>query len=274
MTLSRNKDGLCEWGEMMRWTVGVCVMVGCFAAVGLCQEGESDSKAEEKASIYIGGGAIIRSQPYVGADVDVYPVPLFAYEGKQLYFRGVMGGYWLYTREGLSIGPVLRPRLEGYQESDSSELTGMHDRDWSLDGGLGLAWLTDIGLFGVTYVTDLLGRHNGQEVDFSYTILFKRTGFDFIPSAGVRWKSGNLVDYYYGVRTGEVRFTPTISRASYEGDAAVDPYLQLAVRRKLNDRWSLLGAIQYEWLDREISDSPIVDDDYEASFMLGVMYSW
>ena len=196
------------------------------------------------------------------------------YQGKRLYFRGVMGGYWLYTFDGVSIGPVVKPRFDGYEEDDSSFLDGMDDRDWSLDGGIGIDWLTGIGLFELTFVNDLLGRHDGQELDFSYTILFKWAGFDFIPSAGVKWKSDNLVDYYYGVRDNEVRFDPGVLRAPYEGNDAVDPYLRLAVRRKLGGRWSVLGAVQYEWLDDNITDSSIVDENYETSLLLGILYTW
>ncbi len=264
----------------MRWMVGVCLVVAFFVTSGWCEEAQTETTSAETAemdegpSIHVGGGAIISSQPYVGTDARVYPLPLFTYEGRKLYFRGIMGGYWLYSFDGLSVGPVIRPRFEGYDEHDSSELRGMDDREWSIDGGLGVSWLTSIGLFGVTFVTDMLGRHNGQELDLSYTILFKWGGFDFIPSLGVRWKSENLVDYYYGVNDDEIRFDGAVSRASYDGNDAVNPYLQLAVRRKLSDRWSLLGAVQYEWLDSEITDSPIVDDDYEASFLLGILYSW
>lgn len=268
----------CEWGATMRWMVGVCLVTVLWAATCGGEETQTETTVSENVdegpSIRVGGGAIISTQPYVGTDTRVYPLPLFTYEGKRLYFRGIVGGYWLYSFDGFSVGPVIRPRFEGYEEDDSSELRGMDDRDWSIDGGLGLSWMTDVGLFGVTFVTDMLGRHNGQELDLSYTILFQWGGFDFVPSLGVRWKSENLVDYYYGVNDDEIRFDGAVSRASYDGNDAVNPYLQLAVRRKLSDRWSLLGAVQYEWLDSEITDSPIVDDDYEASFLLGILYSW
>ncbi len=239
-----------------------------------CGGAEREDKVSDGPSMYVGGGAVLSSQPYVGADTRVYPVPMFAYEGKRLYFRGIMGGYWLYTFDGVSVGPVLRPRFDGYEEDDSSFLEGMDDREWSMDGGIGINWLTDIGLFGAAFTTDLFGRHDGQELDFSYTILFQWAGFDFIPSLGVKWKSDNLVDYYYGVRDNEARFDPGALRAPYEGNDAVDPYVRLAVRRKLNPRWSLLGAVQYEWLDDEITESPIVDEGYEASVLLGILYTW
>lgn len=239
-----------------------------------CGGDETNENGVDLPTTYVGGGAIISSKPYEGMDAKVYPVPLFAYEGKRLYFRGLTGGYWLFTWNGVSMGPVLQPRFDGYDEEDSSALRGMDDRDWSVDGGAGVSWLTDVGLFGLAFVTDLLGRHNGQELEFSYTVRFKWADFDFIPSAGMRWKSENLVDYYYGVQADEVRFNPAPARLAYDGDDAVDPYIRMAVRRKLLPRWSLLAAAQYEWLDDAITDSPIVDEGYEASFLLGLLYTW
>ena len=249
-------------------------VVGLFLTAACCRGAETEASEDQGPSIRVGAGVVVRSQPYIGTDSRVHPVPLFTYEGKRLYCRGISVGYWLFKRDGLSIGPVIQPRLAGYDEDDSSELEGMDDRDWSVDGGIGLNWRTRVGLFAISCVTDLLGRHDGQELDLSYSILLDRAGFTFIPSVGVRYKSDHLIDYYYGVENDEVRFDARVSRPAYEADDAVEPYLRLAVQRKLTERWRLLGAVQCEWLDGEITDSPIVDDHYEASFLLGVLYSW
>jgi outer membrane protein len=176
--------------------------------------------------------------------------------------------WWSAT--GWSIGPIVQPRFDGYEEDDSPALEGMDDRDWSVDAGVGGSWLTGIGLFALSYVTDILSRHNGQELQFSYTIMFPLVGCDIIPSAGVRHKSGNLADYYYGVESDEI----ARDRLPFQCDDATDPFLRLAVRRKLGARWSVLVAAQYEWLADEVTDSPIVDDDYQASFLAGLLYSW
>jgi outer membrane protein len=250
----------------------ICI---CLVAIGLpatawCRGAETKDEAKDKRTVYFGGGALISTKPYIGMDARVYPVPLFAYEGKRWYMRGLIGGYRLLAGEGWSIGPVVQPRFDGYEESDSSALEGMDDRDWSVDAGVVLSWLTEIGLFGLSFVTDTLGKHDGQELEFNYTILFPLGKFDFIPSAGMRWKSENLVGYYYGVRPSEAR----AGRPAYEGDNALDPFVRVAVRHKLAGRWSLLAAVQYEWLDGEITDSPIVDADGDASFMIGALYSW
>jgi outer membrane protein len=257
-------------GSRTTWGILFCaVAVGLLMAVW-CRGAERDVEGKEKPTVHLGAGALITSKPYTDVDAKLYPVPLFAYEGERLYMRGVTGGYRLFGGEGWSIGPIIQPRFDGYEEGDSRALAGMDERKWSVDAGAGVSWLTGIGLFGLTYVTDVLGRHDGQELEFNYTVLLKWMGFDFIPSAGIRWKSANLVDYYYGVRPEEAR----AGRPAYEGQDALDPFARLALRREVSDRWSLLTAVQYELLDDEIADSPIVDKDFDVSFMVGVLYSW
>jgi len=220
--------------------------------------------------VYIGGGAVGSSEPYAEADTTISPVPLSLYDGNGLYGQDLAVGHRLLLGQGWSIGPVVQPRFDGFDEGDSPSLDGMDDRDWSVDAGISVSWLTKIGLFGLSGVTDMLGKHKGQELEFSYTAPFNWGGFDFIPSAGMRWKSQDLVNYYYGVRPHEAR----AGRSAYEGEPALDPFVRLALRRRLTRRWSLLATAQYEWLDDEIRNSRIVDADYDASFMLGMLYRW
>lgn len=239
------------------------------AVTGWTDEAEP-SEEPSKRKVFVGAGAIVSSKPYRGVDPKIYPVPMFGYEGERFYLRGVGGGYRLLHKGRWSFGPVLQPRFDGYEEDDSRDLAGMDDRDLTLDGGVAMTWRTNRGLLGVSWVTDLLGKHDGQELEFSYTAVLSHGGFDFIPSVGLRYKTDKLVDYYYGVKSDEVR----AGRPAYEADEAMDPFVRLAVRRKLVGKWSLLGAVQCEWFDSEIKDSPIVDQSQDLSFVAGVLYSW
>ncbi len=262
---------LALWKDMaMPWRVCVCALVVGFAATAWCRSAETDDEGKNGSAFYLGGGALISDRPYIDTDWMICPVPLSAYEGDPLSLWDMAGGYPLPAGKGWSIGPVVQPRFQGYGEEDSSALWGMDDRNWSIDAGIGASWMTKIGRFGLSGVTDMLGRHKGQELEFSYTVLFKLGGLDFIPSAGMRWKSQDLVDYYYGVRPREAM----AGRPAYEGENALDPFVRLTMRHKLTGRWSLLAFAQYEWLDDEIKSSPIVDADYDASFMVGMLYSW
>jgi outer membrane protein len=164
----------------------------------------------------------------------------------------------------------VEPRVQGYSADDSRFLRGMHSRHWSIDGGVNIEAITRIGVLGMTIASDLLGRNRGQEVEFRYLIMLPAFGFHFIPSGGVRWKSANLVDYYYGVKPDEAR----PGRPAFEGEQAFDPFLRLVVRRKLTKHWSLFSDARFEWLASEITDSPIVDKNYEMSVTAGVLYAW
>ena len=236
------------------------------------QESEKIQRAvmEEESKFHLGLGGFVQTEPYKGVHAKVYPAPVVAYEGERLYVRSAIVGYRLISDKGVSIGPMVQPRLESYNGDDSPFLNGMQDRRWSVDGGVNIEAITRVGLFGVSVVTDLLGRCRGQEVEWRYMIMFPVLGFHLIPSGGVRWKSDKLVDYYYGVRPSEAR----PDRPAYEGKPAFDPFLRLVVRRKLTEHWSLFSDAQYEWLAGEITDSPIVNKDHQVSFTAGVLYAW
>jgi len=274
----------------MKLTTYRCVAVVCLALTGgwnspirfiplkiaCChaEEQERDKSLsamiEEATTLHVGGGGFVQTEPYAGVHARVYPAPVVAYEGKRLYVRSAIVGYRLIAEDSVLIGPMVQPRVEGYSDDDSSFLEGMHDRRWSVDGGVNVEAITRVGLLGVSAVTDLLGRSRGQEVEFRYLIMFPLLGFHLIPSGGVRWKSEELVDYYYGIRPDEAR----PDRPAYDGEQAFDPFLRLVVRHNLTKHWSLFSDAQYEWLAGEITDSPIVSEDFQLGVTVGALYAW
>jgi len=248
------------------------VSVGLFAGAA-CVAAEPDVEREmeaQKARISLGAGAVVTSKPYVGVNAGVYPIPMFAYEGRRLYLRGVAMGYRFLAGRDWSVAPVLWPRFDGYQEQDSSALWGMDDRDVTLDAGAAFTLRGDWGVLGAALVTDILGKHDGQELELSYSKPLRWDNWTIAPAAGLRWQSSDLVDYYYGVRDEEAR----PGRPAYDADGAVNPFVALRVQRPLGRKWTLLGAVQYEWFDDEIGDSPIVDEKYDITVMAGVLYTF
>jgi len=274
----------------MRWEGYRCMAVACLVLLGwgsppvrfvtgeiaCChaqqqERGKSMSAMiEDVTAFHVGGGGYIQTEPYAGVDARVYPAPVVTYEGEHFYVRGATVGYRPLSENGLMIGPMVQPRIQGFSGDDSPFLTGMQDRHWSIDAGVNIEAATPVGLLGVSVVSDLLGRYRGQEVEFRYMIMLPVLGFELIPSGGVRWESDSLVDYYYGVRPKEAR----PGRPAYQGEQAFDPFLRLAIRHKLTKHWSLFSDTQYEWLASEITNSPIVSKDHQVSFAAGVLYAW
>jgi len=79
-----------------------------------------------------------------------------------------------------------------------------------------------------------------------------------------------LTNYYYGVRSKETR----LGRPQYSVGEAWNPFVSLRMTRQISLGWSVLGMFRYKWLDNEISDSPIVGDDYEILALAGLIYNF
>jgi outer membrane protein len=251
-------------------TVMTTILLGSLFATGSPGAESESEMGPRKPEIFVGAGAVVSSKPYDGLSYKVYPVPLFGYEGERLYLRGIMGGYRLFKAENWSIGPTVRPRFEGYDAGDSSALSGMKDRNATIDGGIDLAWTTKRAFVSLVVLTDLLGAHDGHEVEISGAGMFPYGPYQIIPSLGLRWRSNALVRYYYGVKPEEAR----ADRLAYKPDQTLTPVARLAIRRRLSEKWGFLFATQFEWLDDEISDSPIVDDNSTLSIIVGATYSF
>lgn len=211
-----------------------------------------------------------RDAPYVGLDEGLLVTPLVRFEGERFHIRGLRGGAELHRIGNFSFDAFVKVRLDGYKAKDSPFLAGMDDRDFSLDGGLAAQWTNRrIGQFELAASTDLLGRSHGEEVQLSYSALVRRFGWTFIPSVAVQWQDEALIDYYYGVRAGEA----LPGRPAYRGDSAVTPQFLLLATHPLGERWNIYTYLGYSWLPSEITDSPIVDEDSQATVMLGVAYA-
>ena len=163
----------------------------------------------------------------------------------------------------------------GYKASDSTKLSGMANRKSSWDLGGRVAAKTGMGIVSLAATGDVSGKHKGQEVDLKFSKDLFRKGpknnprsvsLDF--EAGVLWQSDDVVDYYYGVKSGEA----TSTRAAYTGKAATTPYVGLTARTNIAQHVTFdIGAVYKHYPD-EIADSPIVDKDNDVEWKAGLTY--
>jgi len=217
-----------------------------------------------------GAMAIQRDAPYRDYDEGLWAVPLLRFEGERAYIRGLRAGIVLAEGGGFSFGPVAQLRTDGFDAEESDVLAGMDDRNFSIDAGLAAAWRDDdVGQFELSAVTDVLDRSGGEELELSYTALFRASGFRFVPQLAVRWQDEDLLDYYYGVRPEEA----LPGRPEYHPGSALTPELSVLAERPLSKRWTLFARVGHSWLPSEVRDSPIVEDGGRTTLALGVGYS-
>lgn len=218
----------------------------------------------------LGAMAVGRDTPYRDYDNRWLALPLVRFEGERLNVRGTRASFQLTEAQGFSTQAIVQAHLEGYDPSRSPFLDGMHDRDWSLDAGLGATWTNPrVGQFSLSAVTDALGRHEGQEVQLGYSVAFNAGAWLVAPTLNLRWKSDDMVDYYYGVRDDEA----TALRPAYRPGSALVPALSVVVMRPVSARWSLYGQLVHSRLPSSVTDSPIVEKSGTTFLAIGLGYS-
>ena len=242
----------------------------CFSLPALAQTSTETEAETPEPRWTFGLLAANRDAPYVDLDEGLLFAPLIRFEGERFHIRGLRAGGNLFERGGFALDSFFQVRLDGYKARDSPFLAGMDDRDFSLDGGLAAKWSNKrVGQFDLSVTTDLLGRSYGEEVQLSYSALFKRFGWTFVPSVTLQWQDEDLMDYYFGVRADEA----IAGRPAYHADAGVTPQFLLLATRPIGRHWSVFTYLGYSWFPSQVTDSPIVDEDSRATVMLGLGYS-
>lgn len=253
----------------------VCVLVSMFAlavpAIGWGMELINDIAHSLEENLddgsVLGLGAMIVESPYKGVDDDVYPVPVLVFESKQFFVDSTVFGYYFNDNSNPVRWAVIGSlRFQGYEADDSSDLNGMEDRDWAFDAGLRLSWKNELFDMNLEGVTDLSGTHQGQELRM---VVSKELFGGFLtPKAGVKWQSEDLVGYYYGVNSNEVR----AGRSQYSPDADIGYMAGLTIGIPLGEELVLIGDIECSFLGDEVQDSPIVGEDVIMRYVIGVVY--
>jgi outer membrane protein len=255
----------------MKQLKGTVILAGLIVVVAsFSQVFGEESPATAKSWNGIGPGLLFDSSPYKGDDDDVMPIPVIFYESKDWYFKGRTAGYKLFGNDCVSLDLIARYRPDGYKSSDSSALSGMSERRTTVDAGVAASYFDGWGRTTVFFLSDMLGNHDGQEVELSYGKRFVKGKWSITPSVGALWQSSNLTNYYYGVRGKEAR----VGRPRYSAGEGWNPFVAFDFMCEINEQWSALATFRYEWLDNEIKSSPIVANDYEILVLFGVVYKF
>jgi outer membrane protein len=229
-----------------------------------------ETRQKPTSNLKLGAGLVYRTSPYRGDNDTVLPIPMIFYDSKTFFLKGLIAGYHIFEQERFSLDLIAGVRTDGYDNDDSDFLKGMDDRDSSIDGGIKASHFDGWGITSVSFVNDLLGKHDGQEVNLSYAKRFVENPWALTPSGGILWQSSNLTDYYYGVKRDETK----AGRPAYSVGEAWNPFFQLNLNYQIDEQWSAVAIFRYVWLDKEIQDSPIVSDEYEILLMAGLMYKF
>lgn len=220
-------------------------------------------------SLQFGVGVSTSTSPYKGISNVTLPLPDIELSYKSVFMEGMTMGYNLYDTQTLQIGVVLLPTLLGYKSKDSDFLSGMENRNISLESGLRMKYNFDNSFLTSTISRDISDTTDGYTLNatYSYTLCETKNSGLFL-YAGVEYLSDQKSDYYYGVQAKEA----THNRPSYHADGALNPYIGLTQSFALNQTWSIVANVEYKRFDSAIYNSPIVDEHSQIAAYVAVMY--
>jgi len=229
---------------------------------------------EKKEKITIGFGPYIQTQAYKDVAPIVVPSPVVFFDNGLVYVRWTrVGIYFLGEKnEDYSWGFSLtaQPQPYNYKASDSDALEAMQDKESSFEAGLAFSIQADKTYFEIMALNDILGRYNSWIIKSELGYEFKLGDFSFYPSAVLLYQSSQFVNYYYGVTQSEA----TPFRAEYHAGNALQLGAQTYIEYPLSKKLSAFFNIRVDKLPQEITESPIVNDDYIYSGLASLIYTF
>ena len=241
-------------------------------AVGLVSSlafASTPALADDYARWGIGVLGLSQTEVYEDAGSETLAYPLIEFEYKRFEWDKTRFLYKAFESDRFELNPLVSIEFDGYEEGDSDVLDGMGDKDLALHAGFEYEIELGVLELGGDVRQDVSSESDGLIADFALGV-DAPIGEDWFFSAGVgvEYQSSKYADHYYGV--GRDQSLP--GRPAYEVDSALNPFVELYAEYRINDSWTVGAQLEYLEFDSEISDSPIVGEDDQVEFWIGVRY--
>lgn len=218
----------------------------------------------------LGLAAVYHQDIYKGVDSKVLPFPLINFTYHDFFIQNITAGYHAYTNNYFQASLIAAPNFQGYDASDSDELTGMNDADPSFNVGGSVMLKTPPLISTLSAVHDISGNTSGNTVTakFATGLPLMNKKLVLSPSVSFAYQDTNIVNYYYGVSNSEA----TSSREAYSPGGTVNTIFGLVAMYQLSPHWRTNATYLFTKFGDEIADSPIVSRGTSSTVMLGVSY--
>ncbi len=197
-------------------------------------------------------------------------IPLYLYEGKWLFARGTMGGVHFVNNDNWELSAIAKWRFQDLNPDSNEFYEGLEERDQTLDAGLQVISTREWGELRLSWVTDTLDNHNGQEVQFTYRYRFHAGPWSLSPYVTVAWQDENLTNYYYGVSESEA----TPERLAYDTGESQWLGVGLNTAWQMTDRITWFANIGFGGADSSIANSPLTQEEGYSQAFVGGTYTF
>lgn len=227
--------------------------------------------AENRAGIGFVVGAYDGLYKGTSAKDHPNPMPLLDVDYGNFYIKGLTVGYELYRDDvfatSLFVDPFAGYKVEG--KDLSSGYNKIDDRDFQAMFGARIDIDPNINNFRF----GLLGQAGKEGAEFKASIyrpMYVTEKLVLVPSIHLSGYSSDYADYYFGVSANEA--TRSKELTEYKVDASYSYGANLTAEYGLTDNIALMAFLGIEKFDKEIADSPIIEDDFLYFVGFGAKY--
>lgn len=251
------------------------ILIGVLLSLALSTQADTQMKMSDRWRVEVGGGGAIDQTPWRGVNIQSTPLP-FVSASKGRWGFGVGEGIVQYAlfHSDIDINVGLGYRDETYQ---SAYAIGQYDSDdpvfngyQSPKGELTAQLHVEKSFFHFRLAQDIQNRSRGATATFRADVPLYRhsSGWQVGGRVGGYWLQDKYASHVFGVSAGNA--DERFGRHQYAADSALNYFVGLKLYIPITSRHSLRGFSHYEFLDEQITDSPLVDRDYRAQ--VGLIY--
>lgn len=240
----------------------------------------AQDKDEQQASRWgVGLAAISSQKPFKDIDRETLVVPLVFFENQYVQAFGPFINFKLPSIEisdsqQLHFRIPLKYGLGGYDEDEAEDtpiLNGMDEREVGFWTGAKMEWQNPVVKISAEWLADISGNSEGQEFNLGLerSWMFGRQ-IMITPRLVANWQDDKFIDYYYGVRSHEVR----ADRPAYVAEATVNLEYGIRSAYLFNKKSSVFIDLAATQLGSEIKNSPLVDSSSDNRILMGYRYQF
>ncbi|NTS76077.1 MipA/OmpV family protein [Catenovulum sp. SM1970] len=152
--------------------------------------------------------------------------------------------------------------------TDEEKLEYLDERD-TLFAGAGIRLTGYFNNFVMQYrlVTDIY-ESNGVVSTIRFGRNWQYRNWNYHGIFSLEYTSEKTNNYWYGISQDEavLQYTP------YEAKDSFNVSAEVGVSYPINENWVYRSFARYKWLDSTISNSPLIDDDYEFVVINSITY--
>lgn len=187
-----------------------------------------------------------------------------------MFARGTAGGVHIMKSGTWEANLFARYRFQKLDPDSNIFYQGLEERDQTLDAGFEFRLAKDWGDLKLTWLTDTLNKHNGQELQLTYRYRLEAGPWSLSPYASWTWQDENLTNYYFGVSQAEAlpgRPAYILSESQWLG-------FGLNTAWQASDRITLFGNIGFAGVDSEVVNSPLVEESGFSQAFVGATFTF